>query len=97
MAERGSGAVINVSTMAAALGVSEMALYGSSKMAVNLLTKACRLRPARGPGQRRAADRADAGRGGRGVTRSPAVPGGTLVLDSEGLAKAVLRDGTVTG
>jgi predicted nucleic acid-binding protein len=31
------------------------------------------------------------------VTRSPAVPGGTLVLDSEGLAKAVLRDRTVTG
>nr|WP_037886651.1 PIN domain-containing protein [Streptomyces viridochromogenes] len=28
--------------------------------------------------------------------RSPAVPGGTLVLDSEGLAKAVLRDRTVT-
>ncbi|WP_327244342.1 type II toxin-antitoxin system VapC family toxin [Streptomyces sp. NBC_01320] len=26
----------------------------------------------------------------------PAVPGGTLVLDSEGLAKAVLRDRTVT-
>jgi len=31
------------------------------------------------------------------VTRSPAVPGGTLVLDSEGLAKAVLRDRRVTG
>jgi predicted nucleic acid-binding protein len=30
------------------------------------------------------------------VTRSPAVPGGTLILDSEGLAKAVLRDRTVT-
>jgi len=30
------------------------------------------------------------------VTRSPAVPGGTLVLDSEGLAKAVLRDRIVT-
>lgn len=29
------------------------------------------------------------------MTRSPA-PGGTLVLDSEGLAKAVLRDRTVT-
>lgn len=28
----------------------------------------------------------------RRVTRSPAAPGGTLVLDSEGLAKAVLRD-----
>lgn len=31
------------------------------------------------------------------MTPSPAVPGGTLVLDSEGLAKAVLRDRAVTG
>jgi predicted nucleic acid-binding protein len=31
------------------------------------------------------------------VTPSPAAPGGTLVLDCEGLAKAVLRDRTVTG
>ena len=31
------------------------------------------------------------------MTRSPAVPGGTLVLDSEGLAKAVQRDRAVTG
>lgn len=31
------------------------------------------------------------------MTRSAAVPGGTLVLDSEGLAKAVLRDRAVTG
>ncbi|MEU0842308.1 DNA-binding protein [Streptomyces sp. NPDC005962] len=31
------------------------------------------------------------------MTLSPAAPGGTLVLDSEGLAKAVLRDRTVTG
>ncbi|MFI6541327.1 PIN domain-containing protein [Nonomuraea sp. NPDC050547] len=30
------------------------------------------------------------------MTRSPAVPGGTLVLDSEGLAKAVLRDRRIT-
>ncbi len=30
------------------------------------------------------------------MTRSPATPGGTLVLDSEGLAKVVLRDRTVT-
>ncbi|MEO3889632.1 PIN domain-containing protein [Nonomuraea sp. B5E05] len=30
------------------------------------------------------------------MTRAPARPGGTLVLDSEGLAKAVLRDRTVT-
>ncbi|MEJ8659754.1 PIN domain-containing protein [Streptomyces sp. MS1.AVA.4] len=31
------------------------------------------------------------------MTRSPAVPGGTLVLDSEGLAKAVLRDRAAAG
>lgn len=31
------------------------------------------------------------------MTRLPARPGGTLVLDSEGLAKAVLRDRAVTG
>nr|WSX76755.1 DNA-binding protein [Streptomyces sp. NBC_00899] len=31
------------------------------------------------------------------MSRSPAAPGGTLVLDSEGLAKAVLRDRSVTG
>jgi predicted nucleic acid-binding protein len=30
------------------------------------------------------------------VTRSPATPGGTLVLDSEGVARAVQRDRTVT-
>ncbi|MEV5501007.1 PIN domain-containing protein [Nonomuraea fuscirosea] len=30
------------------------------------------------------------------MTRSPAAPGGTLVLDSEGLAKAVQRDRTIT-
>ncbi|MEN8655142.1 DNA-binding protein [Streptomyces sp. 21So2-11] len=31
------------------------------------------------------------------MTRPPAAPGGTLVLDSEGLAKAVLREREVTG
>jgi hypothetical protein len=31
------------------------------------------------------------------MTKVPAVPGGTLVLDSEGLAKAVQRDREVTG
>ncbi|MCW2904417.1 MAG: DNA-binding protein, partial [Streptosporangiaceae bacterium] len=31
------------------------------------------------------------------MTRSSAVPAGTLVLDSEGLAKAVLRDRDMTG
>ncbi|PJM97650.1 SDR family NAD(P)-dependent oxidoreductase [Streptomyces sp. CB01373] len=40
MAERGHGAVVNVSTMVAEYGVAGMALYGSSKAALNLLTKA---------------------------------------------------------
>jgi NAD(P)-dependent dehydrogenase (short-subunit alcohol dehydrogenase family) len=39
MAERGRGSIINVSTMVADFGMAGMALYGSSKAAVNLLTK----------------------------------------------------------
>ena len=40
MAERGHGAIVNVSTMVAEFGMAGMALYGSSKAALNLLTKA---------------------------------------------------------
>jgi NAD(P)-dependent dehydrogenase (short-subunit alcohol dehydrogenase family) len=40
MAGRGHGAIVNVSTMVAEFGMAGMALYGSSKAAVNLLTKA---------------------------------------------------------
>jgi NAD(P)-dependent dehydrogenase (short-subunit alcohol dehydrogenase family) len=39
MANRGHGAIINVSTMVAQVGAAEMALYGSSKAALVLLTK----------------------------------------------------------
>jgi NAD(P)-dependent dehydrogenase (short-subunit alcohol dehydrogenase family) len=39
MAERGTGAIINVTTMAAQLGMAGMAVYGASKAALNLLTK----------------------------------------------------------
>ena len=39
MAERGKGNIVNVSTMVADYGVSGMSLYGSSKAAINLLTK----------------------------------------------------------
>lgn len=39
MAKSGKGAVVNVSTMVANYGVSGMSLYGSSKAALNLLTK----------------------------------------------------------
>ncbi|HVX43821.1 MAG TPA: SDR family NAD(P)-dependent oxidoreductase [Mycobacteriales bacterium] len=40
MAERGYGAIVNVSTMVAEFGNAGMSLYGSSKAALNLLTKA---------------------------------------------------------
>ncbi|MGW5723493.1 SDR family NAD(P)-dependent oxidoreductase [Amycolatopsis sp. NPDC003865] len=40
MASRGRGAIVNVSTMVAARGMAGMALYGSSKAAVELMTKA---------------------------------------------------------
>ena len=40
MAERGSGAIVNVTTMVADFGVDGMALYGSTKAALTLLTKA---------------------------------------------------------
>ena len=39
MAKRGNGAIVNVSTMVADYGASGMSLYGSSKAAINLLTK----------------------------------------------------------
>ena len=40
MAQRGKGAIVNVSTMVADYGAAGLSLYGSSKAAVNLLTKA---------------------------------------------------------
>ena len=40
MAQRGKGAIVNVSTMVADYGSAGMSLYGSSKAAINLLTKA---------------------------------------------------------
>lgn len=40
MAQRGKGAIVNVSTMVADYGAPGMSLYGSSKGAINLLTKA---------------------------------------------------------
>jgi NAD(P)-dependent dehydrogenase (short-subunit alcohol dehydrogenase family) len=40
MAERGKGAIVNVSSMVGDFGLAGMALYGSSKAALNLLTKA---------------------------------------------------------
>jgi NAD(P)-dependent dehydrogenase (short-subunit alcohol dehydrogenase family) len=40
MAQRGKGAIVNVSTMVADYGAADLSLYGSSKAAINLLTKA---------------------------------------------------------
>ena len=40
MAKRGKGAIVNVSTMVADFGMPGMSLYGASKAAINLLTKA---------------------------------------------------------
>jgi NAD(P)-dependent dehydrogenase (short-subunit alcohol dehydrogenase family) len=40
MATRGKGVVVNLSTMVADYGMQGMSLYGSSKAAINLLTKA---------------------------------------------------------
>jgi NAD(P)-dependent dehydrogenase (short-subunit alcohol dehydrogenase family) len=39
MAKRGKGAIVNLSSMAADYGAPGMSLYGSSKAAINLLTK----------------------------------------------------------
>ena len=40
MVERGEGVIVNVSSMAAGFGLAGQALYGSSKAAISLLTKA---------------------------------------------------------
>jgi NAD(P)-dependent dehydrogenase (short-subunit alcohol dehydrogenase family) len=39
MAKQGKGAIVNLSTMVADYGLSGMSVYGSSKAAINLLTK----------------------------------------------------------
>ena len=39
MAKKGKGAIVNLSTMVAEYGAPGMSLYGSSKAAINLLTK----------------------------------------------------------
>jgi NAD(P)-dependent dehydrogenase (short-subunit alcohol dehydrogenase family) len=39
MAQKGKGAIVNLSTMAAEYGVPGMSLYGASKAAISLLTK----------------------------------------------------------
>ncbi len=39
MTKRGKGAIVNLSTMVADYGAPGMSLYGSTKAAINLLTK----------------------------------------------------------
>ncbi len=55
MAERGWGSIVNVSTMVASFGQAGMALYGASRAALELLTKAWAAEYGRTwcPGQRR--------------------------------------------
>jgi NAD(P)-dependent dehydrogenase (short-subunit alcohol dehydrogenase family) len=57
MAERGWGSIVNVSTMVASFGQAGMALYGASRAALELLTKALggRIRRSWRSGQRRCA------------------------------------------
>lgn len=40
MAKRGAGAIVNISTVVANFGQAGMSLYGASKAAIQLLTKA---------------------------------------------------------
>ena len=40
MAERGSGSIVNISTMVASFGQAGRAMYGASRAALELLTKA---------------------------------------------------------
>jgi NAD(P)-dependent dehydrogenase (short-subunit alcohol dehydrogenase family) len=53
MAKRGKGAIVNVSTMVGDYRAVGLSLYGSSKAAINLLTKAwaARIWPEGCPGQ----------------------------------------------
>jgi NAD(P)-dependent dehydrogenase (short-subunit alcohol dehydrogenase family) len=54
MASNGGGAIVNITTMVASFGLPGMALYGSTKAALTLLTKAwaAEYGPARGARQR---------------------------------------------
>src|SRR5258708_7764297 len=48
MAERGAGKIINITTMAAHVGMPGLALYGATKAALTLLTYSCECRFRRG-------------------------------------------------
>jgi len=61
MAERGKGAIVNIGTMVAHFGLAGMALYGSSKAALLLLTKAWAAENAVSPGPTHTEGTADMG------------------------------------
>jgi NAD(P)-dependent dehydrogenase (short-subunit alcohol dehydrogenase family) len=74
MAERGKGAIVNVSTMVSDYGAPGMSLYGSSKAAINLLTKTW------------AAEYGPRGVRVNAVSPGPTLTGGTKAM-GEGLAQ----------
>jgi NAD(P)-dependent dehydrogenase (short-subunit alcohol dehydrogenase family) len=75
MAARGSGAIVNVTTMVAYFGMAGMAAYGSSKAAVELLTRAW------------AAEFGPSGVRVNAVSPGPTRTEGTAVLGEENLSQ----------
>jgi NAD(P)-dependent dehydrogenase (short-subunit alcohol dehydrogenase family) len=73
MIERGSGAIVNVSTMVASFGLPGMSAYGASKAALELLTKAW------------AAEYGPAGVRVNAVSPGPTRTPGTAVMGEEGI------------
>lgn len=86
MAARGRGAIVNVTTMVAEIGMAGMALYGSSKAAIGLLTRSW------------AAEFGPSGVRVNAVSPGPTRTEGTAVLgDSLGNLAAVAPAGRVAG
>ena len=73
MTERGSGAIVNVSTMVASFGLPGMSAYGASKAALELLTKAW------------AAEYGPAGVRVNAVSPGPTRTPGTAAMGEEGI------------
>ena len=73
MIERGSGAIVNISTMVASFGLPGMSAYGASKAALELLTKAW------------AAEYGPAGIRVNAVSPGPTRTPGTLAMGEEGI------------
>jgi NAD(P)-dependent dehydrogenase (short-subunit alcohol dehydrogenase family) len=73
MVQRGSGAIVNVSTMVASFGLPGMSAYGASKAALELLTKAW------------AAEYGPAGVRVNAVSPGPTRTPGTAAMGEEGI------------